>query len=101
MPHQFSGGKRPDPSKASLIVAASGPGASPRTISPRLSAKLEQPIAVGRLVRRSRQVEKLRAASVPLLVLTAPPGYGKTTLLGQWAEEDGRAFLWVSLDAAD
>jgi LuxR family maltose regulon positive regulatory protein len=52
-------------------------------------------------VRRSRQVDQLRGATGPLLVLTAPPGYGKTTVLGQWAQEDDRPFLWVSLDAGD
>ena len=33
--------------------------------------------------------------------VTAPAGYGKTTLLAQWAEQDGRAFAWVSVDEAD
>jgi hypothetical protein len=28
-------------------------------------------------------------------------GYGKTTLLSQWAERDGLAFAWVSVDEAD
>jgi LuxR family maltose regulon positive regulatory protein len=31
----------------------------------------------------------------------APPGYGKTTLLSQWAERTGRAFAWVSVDERD
>ena len=33
--------------------------------------------------------------------MAAPAGYGKTTLLGQWAEHDGRPFAWVSLDERD
>jgi LuxR family maltose regulon positive regulatory protein len=33
--------------------------------------------------------------------VTAPAGYGKTTLLAQWGEADGRPFAWVSLDAGD
>ena len=33
--------------------------------------------------------------------VTAPAGYGKTTLLAQWAEHDGRAFAWVSVDETD
>ena len=28
-------------------------------------------------------------------------GYGKTTLLSQWAERNGQAFAWVSVDEAD
>jgi LuxR family maltose regulon positive regulatory protein len=31
----------------------------------------------------------------------APSGYGKTTLLSQWAARDGRPFAWVSLDHRD
>jgi LuxR family transcriptional regulator, maltose regulon positive regulatory protein len=31
----------------------------------------------------------------------APVGYGKTTLLAQWAERDPRPFVWVSLDEHD
>src|SRR5262249_1518010 len=31
----------------------------------------------------------------------APAGYGKTTLLSQWAERNGLAFAWVSVDEAD
>ena len=34
-------------------------------------------------------------------MLAAPPGFGKTTLLAQWREVDGRAFACVSLDSGD
>jgi LuxR family maltose regulon positive regulatory protein len=37
----------------------------------------------------------------PIVLVVAPPGYGKTTLLSQWAEADGRAFAWVSVDQGD
>ena len=33
--------------------------------------------------------------------VVAPAGYGKTTLLSQWAERNGQAFAWVSVDQAD
>jgi LuxR family transcriptional regulator, maltose regulon positive regulatory protein len=33
--------------------------------------------------------------------VVAPAGYGKTTLLSQWAERNGQAFAWVSVDEAD
>ena len=33
--------------------------------------------------------------------MVAPSGYGKTTLLAQWAARDGEAFAWVSLDDRD
>jgi LuxR family maltose regulon positive regulatory protein len=33
--------------------------------------------------------------------VVAPAGYGKTTLLAQWAEFTGQAFAWVSVDEKD
>ena len=33
--------------------------------------------------------------------VVAPPGYGKTTLLSQWAEATSGAFAWVSVDQGD
>ena len=53
-------------------------------------------------VPRPGLVNRLRAASDHRLVtLVAPAGYGKTTLLSQWAERDDRPFAWVSLDDGD
>lgn len=40
-------------------------------------------------------------ASSPLVLVIAPPGYGKTTLLTQWGEADARAVAWLTLDATD
>jgi LuxR family transcriptional regulator, maltose regulon positive regulatory protein len=31
-------------------------------------------------------------------LLAAPAGYGKSTVLSQWAEADGREFAWITLD---
>ena len=33
--------------------------------------------------------------------VVAPPGYGKTTDLAQWAERNGQSFAWVSVDERD
>jgi LuxR family maltose regulon positive regulatory protein len=54
------------------------------------------------LVARPRLVRRLLAArGTPLAVLVAPAGYGKTTLLREWADADSRPFIWVSLEGAD
>ena len=48
-------------------------------------------------VRPDRLVSQLQAArSVPLVLLVAPAGYGKTTLLEQWDAADERPFIWTS-----
>ncbi|MGO8890407.1 MAG: AAA family ATPase [Streptosporangiaceae bacterium] len=42
-----------------------------------------------------------RGTPYPIVSVVAPPGYGKTTLLSQWAERNGQAFAWVSVDEED
>ena len=44
-------------------------------------------------------VEHLEAtSSTPVAAIIAPPGYGKTTVLTQWAEHDPRPFGWLTID---
>ena len=53
-------------------------------------------------VRRPDLVSRLRDARDHLLVLvTAPAGYAKTSVLAEWAEQDERPFAWLSLDSRD
>jgi LuxR family maltose regulon positive regulatory protein len=53
-------------------------------------------------VHRSLLIARLaRGDPRPIVSVVAPPGYGKTTLLSQWAERNGQAFAWVSVDEAD
>ena len=39
--------------------------------------------------------------AIPTITVVAPAGYGKTTLLAQWAAKDRRPFAWVTLDEDD
>jgi LuxR family transcriptional regulator, maltose regulon positive regulatory protein len=67
-----------------------------------LAAKLRHPVSRPGTVRRSSMIEQLAGEdSRPVVSVVAPPGYGKTTLLAQWAERDGRAPAWVSVDEKD
>jgi len=53
----------------------------------------------GSVVRRPELVRRLTDPSAPpLVVLVAPAGYGKTTLLREWAMRDARPFAWVTVD---
>ena len=53
-------------------------------------------------MRRLALLDRLgKGGSFPVLSVVAPAGYGKTTLLAQWAERNGQAFAWVSLDERD
>ncbi len=67
-----------------------------------VAAKLLRPIARPGTVRRPALVDRLANRDAQRIVsLVAPPGYGKTTLLGQWAERNGQTFAWVSVDNGD
>src|SRR5262252_6110488 len=65
-------------------------------------SKLRRPLLRPGTIRRSLLIERLRRdAACPVVSVVAPPGYGKTTLLAQWAEANGQAFAWVSVDQGD
>jgi len=67
-----------------------------------LQSKLRRPTIRAGTVRRSSLLTRLVRDDVsPVVSVVAPAGYGKTTLLAQWAERDGRAFAWVSVDEKD
>ena len=71
---------------------------------PLLSTKLQAPAVRRELVGRGSLVNQLRdGATGRLTVVTAPPGWGKTTLLAAWrlVEGDRHPFAWVSLDEGD
>ncbi|MCU7724450.1 LuxR C-terminal-related transcriptional regulator [Actinoplanes sp. KI2] len=66
-----------------------------------LSKLLPPPVRAG-TVRRQALLEQLVEADPRRIVsVVAPAGYGKTTLLSQWAERHDQAFAWVSVDEAD
>lgn len=69
---------------------------------PLLLTKLHVPRPAHSLVSRARLLERLNAAAERrLTLLSAPPGFGKTTLLGEWASRHSGPVGWVSLDEAD
>ncbi|HEY6746950.1 MAG TPA: LuxR C-terminal-related transcriptional regulator [Mycobacteriales bacterium] len=65
--------------------------------------RTDAPVSRRGLVDRGELVERLAAVGdhVPLILLTAPAGYGKTTVLSQWAAADDRPFGWITADEAD
>ena len=75
---------------------------APQTSFELLSSKLAPPRPRSRIVGRSDLLDALSAADgAPIVSVVAPAGYGKTTLLAAWAERNGHAFAWVSLDEQD
>jgi len=72
---------------------------------PLLETKLHVPRGRPSLVKRPRLSERLsRGADSALTLVSAPAGFGKTTLLTEWlagAPADGRSAAWLSLDQRD
>jgi LuxR family maltose regulon positive regulatory protein len=64
--------------------------------------KLHPQLGTHTQVARVGLLDLLEASSrIPVAAIVAPPGYGKTTLLAQWAERDPRAFGWLTVDRRD
>lgn len=70
-----------------------------------LSSKLYLPPTRQGLIPRQRLVERLREGmNRPLILVTAPAGYGKTTLMGEWRLSvvgQNCPLAWLSLDEDD
>src|SRR5664279_4942961 len=72
-------------------VAALDPRPAPSRFAP--------PAPRDGMVRRSALVRQLTGSGVfPVMLLNAPAGYGKTTVLAQWAAADPRPFAWLTVD---
>jgi LuxR family maltose regulon positive regulatory protein len=80
--------------------------ARPRLIE-RLNAALVQDLlSLGTVLDRTVQCQKTRGAKYrglvrKLTLISAPAGYGKTTLLSEWTAGCGRPVAWLSLDEGD
>ena len=71
-------------------------------LHPLLSAKLHAPRLPAQLVHRSRLLERLSSGlSQPLILLSAPVGFGKTTLLAEFLTQHRLPAAWLSLDESD
>jgi LuxR family maltose regulon positive regulatory protein len=73
--------------------------------SPLVLTKLRVPTVRPRLIPRSRLVECLSLDTrANLTLVVAPAGYGKSTLLAEWAQslrQNGQAIAWYALDSSD
>jgi LuxR family maltose regulon positive regulatory protein len=74
-------------------------------ISPLVLTKLRVPAARGRFVSRTRLIDFLAVENgASFILVCAPAGYGKTSLLAEWAQflvKKGTAVAWYALDPGD
>src|SRR3954454_25099735 len=86
-----------------VVTQVAGPAWLPAAPSFELvETKLRPPAARAGVVTRPALVERLHAAhGLPIISVSAPPGYGKTTLLAQWSQTSPGPVAWVSIDEHD
>ncbi len=69
---------------------------------PLVDAKLHPAVARTACVVRARLLDiLLEPGGPPIVSVVGAPGYGKTTLLAQWAAADPRPVAWLTLDPLD
>lgn len=67
-----------------------------------LQTKLNRPVSGHNFVSRLRLLKLLDASrTVPLTVVSAPAGYGKSRLVGDWLEQRTIPYGWLALDEED
>ena len=69
-----------------------------------IETKFHNPTPIGRLTSRLRLDAALDACTQPgcrLVLVTAPAGYGKSTLMSDWLNKREIHFAWLSLDSGD
>ncbi|HLO30035.1 MAG TPA: LuxR C-terminal-related transcriptional regulator [Anaerolineales bacterium] len=70
--------------------------------APVLATKLFVPPLRRDLVMRQRLIDQLNTGvQQKLILISAPAGFGKTTLVSEWAANCGRPVAWLSLDEGD
>ena len=86
------------------VPSSPSPSGGMRRAVPILATKLYIPTSRRRVVVRPRLVEWLNeglAAGHRLTLVSAPAGFGKTTLVSEWSAGCGRPVAWLSLDDGD
>jgi len=67
-----------------------------------VATKVRRPLLPRDLVTRARLLGALEeGVEMPVMVVAAPAGYGKTTLVSHWLESAQRRSAWVSLGEED
>ena len=88
-------------SKVDSAVSDKGQKSSAAPAVVALEPKFQAPATRAGVVARTTLLDRLSASDEPLITVVAPPGYGKTTLLAQWAERLGPRVAWVSCEKTD
>ena len=92
------------PSSRERVVnrRASAGGDTPfRPAFPIIESKFACPPVRPGMVQRERLLRQLVDGDPAVVAMVAPPGYGKTTLLAQWAAAHQGPVAWLTVDVSD
>lgn len=91
--HQKSGNEAATPLIERIVSADTAPF---------MQAKLHRPVTPRDLVSRAKLLDLLEVEQTrPLTLVSAPAGYGKSTLIASWLANTARPSAWISLDPDD
>src|SRR5437870_2826748 len=95
------GNRTAPPNKALELIAENG-GFYNCMSTPILATKLYIPRPRPNVVSRPRLIERLKEGlHRKLTLISAPAGFGKTTLVSEWVEGIERPTAWLSLDEGE
>jgi LuxR family transcriptional regulator, maltose regulon positive regulatory protein len=83
------------------VDSSHAPPAVPELRQLLLDAKFSVPQPRPGSVSRAGLIEAARTGGHRIVGITAPAGYGKSTLMAEWARMEDRRVAWVSLDRFD
>ncbi len=63
-----------------------------------VDSKFQAPWTRPGIIGRPALVERLTRKRCPVVAVVGPAGYGKTTLLGEWAATSDVPVIWLTLD---
>ncbi len=81
--------------------ASKGSDAQFQPAFPIIDSKVTAPPLRPGMVRRERVLRQLLDGGPAVVSMVAPPGYGKTTILAQWASASAEPVAWLTIDALD
>src|SRR5690242_21911512 len=91
---------KPEVIGVSQVMSGRDHGTAPGPGFPLPEPKFHPPGTRPGIIVRTTLVERLAAAQAPVIIVTAPPGYGKTTLMARSEErhvgKEGRSRSWRS-----
>ncbi len=81
----------------SVTTVVDDDASSQNDIATLLAMRAGRPAGRPEDIARWRQLHRIEASVAPALLVIGPAGYGKSTLVGQWAQAQQRPVIWLTV----